>query len=779
VVKRSKRSGCAKFRCAVERLENRELLSTLIEGSAANNLTGTTVAPVGNIFDDSSAGMVGDDFAISAPGARGNAGDVYIVFGGSHLDPQPPALQGCIAPPTRALSCSLIDTYLANHVALRILGDEPGDLFGYSVTGVGDVIGDSRPDVLIGAPFAFNSGFESSGRAYLIGGEVIASVISAARTGGGTTVATIDLSQPILDTTTIRIFDGFSAGDEAGNSVSGLGTGYFIVSAPLNGAAPKLERGAVYVFAPLRGVTGNGVLTPIATVRGPSLGAHLGGVPASELLSTGFRGYGVSGIRNPALIPVADDNVSQEARYSVIGNTTPDVLVGAPDACVDNDCTTLDAERHGIGYLLSGTGLITVGGTYDLSSDVDLKALDAIPVQGADNGDRFGAAVSSAGNLDGDSISDFMFGAPNRDIPGPTPGSGLPNAGEVYVVFGREVLTTPFPDGECQGDPGRPGGQQQNFRQCRDATGLVVPLDAGSFSQTGTSVGLILRGESANERAGAALADAGNFVDPLGRTALTNPAPVGVNEIVIGAPFHDLVLPSNIFPAAGRAYVVFGTTEFQLVSGQIANLGLLDDSARGQVIDGRESNGHYGISVNAAGNAFDPTGVTGGDLLIGANQVDVALATGVALNAGEVEIFFGSTGGGGGGGLFPISALPFVQPGTFGPQIYVGGYWSFTNTMPPAGNVVYYPLVPSRPSDILLNPPATNSLVPAGAVGPFVSAFPLGAPMYLPGQTRAKKGKLAKKIAIVTPAALEGEPDAKALLRLAKRAAKHSDSLTD
>jgi hypothetical protein len=737
VVQRSKRKrpDRSRVRCHVERLENRELLSTLMEGLAANNLTGSSVAPLGNIFDDVSDGTVGDDFAISAPAAGANKGEVYVVFGGGHLDEQPPVVNGCIARPTRVQNCNLIDTYLSDRVAVRIIGERAGDEFGYSVTGVGDVVGDSRPDILIGAPFALNSGLESSGRAYLIGGEVIAAAISAARALGGSAVATIDLAQPIVAATTIRVFDGVSAGDQAGNSVTGLGTGYIMVGAPKNGTGLKQERGAVYVFAPLRGITGAGFLTPISTVSGPSFNAHLGGVPAEELTSTGFRGYGVSGIRNPALVPVQDDVAANEAKYSVLGSTTPDAIAGAPDACVDNDCLTLDAERHGIAYLLSGAALITLGGTYDLSSDTDLKLLAAIPVQGAGDGDRFGATVSSAGDLDDDGISDFMIGAPDRDIASAAQNQpGLTNAGEIYIVFGREVFSIPFPDGVCQSDPGRVGGANQNFRQCRDATGLVVPLNAGFFSRTGNSVGVILQGESANERAGAALAEAGNFVDPLGRSALLTPELVGVNEILIGAPFHDLSTPSQFFQAAGRAYVLFGTSKLQLSSGEIVNLGLLDDTNRGLIIDGRESNGHYGISVNAAGNAHDPLGITGGDILVGASNIDVTLNGLVAPNVGEVEIFFGSTGGAT-GVISQIGTLPFVQPGTYGPQIFIGGYWSFTNTMPPAGSVVLFPLVPSQPTDLILNPPATAPMLPAGSVGPFIAAFPYSAPLFLPGQS--------------------------------------------
>lgn len=719
MVKRAKQSNGARVRHGVERLEDRELLSNLIEGLAPNDLAGTTVSPLGNIFDDSAAGLVGDDFAISAPGARVGAGDVYIVFGGPYLNPQPAAQQGCIQPPARVQSCSLLNTYLSNRVALRILGARAGDLAGFSVAGVGNAIGDSRPDVLIGAPGALNSGGVASGRVYLIGGEQIASVISTARTAGGTAVATIDLGTVPTNcnsgpTVTIRCFDGVGDGDQAGNSVAGLGEGFFIVGAPRNGSAPKQERGAVYVFAPLRGTTGSGTLSQISTVLGPSFGAHLGGVPFEELTATGYRGYGVSGIGNPALIPVADE-LPIDPRYDVLGGFEPDALVGAPDACTDNACTSLAADRNGLGYLLSGTGLITIGGTFDLSEDADLKSLSAIPVQGAGNGDRFGSAVGSGGDFDGDNQSDFMFSAPRRDVGATT------NAGEIYFVFGREVDDTPFPDGNCQSALSFIGAQM-NFRQCRDAAGSVVPLNAGAFIAPGNLVGLTLRGDRINEQAGVALADAGNVVDPAGFSAVGGTGQIGVNEIVIGSPFRDLGIIAPI-PAAGRAYVLFGSTNYQSVSGESRVLGLIGPIGTGQIFDGRAANGHYGISVAGAGNLHDPVGAVGDEVLIGANHIDVTIppATTPSLDVGEVELLFGSTTV----PLSPfivISPLPFVQPGPFGPQIIAGGFWSFTNHQPPAGSVSQFPFVSSQPQGDFLFPPYTLAMLPNGSLGPFVPA---------------------------------------------------------
>lgn len=729
MVKRTKRKTGANRRVGLEHLEDRELLSTLLEGLAANNLTGSVVAPVGQIFDDPAAGMVGDDFAISAPMANGQTGEVYIIFGGPHLNQQPPVQQGCVNPPARVQDCNLIDTYLANRVALRIVGARPGDEFGFSVAGVGNVIGDSRPDVLIGAPFALNAGFESSGRAYLIGGEVIASVISAARAAGGNARATIDLSQPILPATTIRVFDGEVAGDQAGNSVAGLGSGHFIIGSPKFGFAPAEERGKVYVFAPLYGVSDSGFLSPLSTVLGPSAGAHLGGVPAEELTTTGFRGYSVTGMRNPALIPVADEQPN-DPRYNVLGGLEPDALVGAPDACLDNSCTLGSTDRNGAAYLLSGTGLITIGGAFDLSSDADLKALSAIAVRGGSTGDRLGATVSSAGNFDGDpnDTSDFMIAAPRRDVVG---GTTLIDAGEVYLVFGREVDDVPFPDGNCHSSS-VPTGPQVNFRQCRDAAGLVVPLDASTFVAPGNLVGLTLRGDLTNEQAGVALAEAGNVVDPTGVSAVAAPSEFGVNEIVIGAPFRDI----GAFPglhAAGRAYVMFGSGGYQNVSGESRTLSLIGPIGTGNIFDGRNANDHYGISVAGAGNPVDPVGAVGDDVLIGANQVDVILPPAVtpSPNVGEVELLFGSTAAGA-GSIFLPSPFPFVQPGPFGPQIISGGWWSYSNFQPTAGSVSQFPFVSSQVQGDFLFPPYTLPMLPNGSMSPALPSNSIASTTFYP-----------------------------------------------
>ena len=361
-----------------------------------------------------------------------------------------------------------------------------------------------------------------------------------------------------------------------------------------------------------------------------------------------------------------------------------------------------------------------------------------------------------------------MFSAP-LNAPGGT--GAATEAGKVYVVFGREVLApgdaepandpvpngnplVPFQDTVHPGNQGKclttrnPNEAVQLgssattlFRQCTDGL-RVFPLNAGDFETTNLHIGLSLRGEAAGDRLGTSLADGRDFQGPLTFLATNQ---VRVSDILIGAPFHDVTTPDKrVHPRAGKAYVVTGDTNLHSVSGDFRSM--LDSKDFGVPIDGHSDGDNYGICVAAAGNVFDPPGSSGDDILIAANHSEANINNAIQIDVGETELFFGSAGGG--AGAVGANPLPFIQPGPYGPQYLIGGFWSFLRQTPLAGTVVLPPLVPSRVRDVTFNvtdpskplvlppaqpPTATSGLFPPGTVGPFAPALPYGQPLFLPG----------------------------------------------
>jgi hypothetical protein len=652
-------------------LEPRELL-TLIDGRVLGDEAGLAVAPAGNILDDTPTGLTGDDFLVAAPLAdpvvagatRSNAGEVYVVFGRPGLDS------------TTNLS---FNTLLNNGEALLIVGERSEDRAGFSVAGVGDVIGDSRPDILIGAPFAESiddSATDNRGRAYLIGGEFIFNVLQARTTGQP---AVIDLAN-LSDTQVWRIYQGGIPGDQAGQSVTGMAAGtsgqeFIAIGAPFAerlGDPTDDDRGAVYVVGPGErdaGLPRVSIVSDLVvagranSMSGPSSGAHLGAA--------------VAGLSEPALSSTINS-------FSANGDSVPDLLVGAPDALRDGS----DTERPGRLYFVPGDQLTDTASRedFDLSVNERVVALGAIPVEGAGSGDMLGFAVSGAGDLDVDGFTDFMFSAPLRDF-----SITRQDAGEVYVVFARNF---------------EPAGTTcQRFCQKQDADGTVIPLNVTDFVQRTTALGVTIQGANAFDQAGRSLNEGFNIQDVTARVTIEV-----ATDILIGAPFADVPNPlGSPFFDAGRAYVLFGNRDYQNAAGSALSLATLDEAVfntSGRVFNGRASGDNYGIAVAAAGQVAAPAGTTGFDFLVGAR--------GVTMATGQVELSFGF---GGGPIATPIptggTGLPFIQPGPVGPQLFVGGFVSFTNQTPPAGAAAPFPLQ-------------------AGVIAPFIAPTAFGSEIFLP-----------------------------------------------
>jgi hypothetical protein len=165
---------------------------------------GDSVAGVGDVNGDGLA-----DMAVGDPDAGNNgrpySGSVWAVFGKrSQTDVQLGAL---------GAGGFRVDGARANEPGF--LGDQAG----WSLDGAGDVNGDGRADVLIGAPGASNNGLRFSGSAYVVFGKTsTANVDLAALGAGGDRIDGAGGGTPPNPPN-----DFGTLGDQAGFSVAGAG----------------------------------------------------------------------------------------------------------------------------------------------------------------------------------------------------------------------------------------------------------------------------------------------------------------------------------------------------------------------------------------------------------------------------------------------------------------------------------------------------------------------------------------------------------------------------
>jgi hypothetical protein len=357
--------------------------------------------------------------------------------------------------------------------------EEEGGCFGFAVSGAGDVDGDGRPDVIVGA-YRENPNVvpADGGRAYVFSGP----------TG-------VLLSTLVSPNEQVLGYFGFSvsgAGDLDGDGYSDLVVGAYK-------EVFSLAAGRAYTFSGLTGA----VLDTLAPPEEPPLGEF---------------GFSVSGAGD-----VDDDGYA-------------DVVVGAP---LEGPATT--PPNRGKAYVFSGNGggllytlLSPVGepfGYFGFSvsgaGDVDNDQCDDVIVgaygersgSSPDDAGRafvfagrsgallstltspseelngyFGYAVSDAGDVNGDGWADVVVGAPTEN-----PGVALEDAGRAYAIAPVEVGVRDGPG------TNRPGGVRFFGPHPNPTTGAVtlmvnVPdgqhrgITVGLYDATGRLVDQVLGG---------------------------------------------------------------------------------------------------------------------------------------------------------------------------------------------------------------------------------------------------------------------------------------------
>ena len=325
-----------------------------IEGARASERDGWTVAPARDVNGDGRADMlVGALFADY--NLRESSGSAYVVFG--------------------TATTATVDLAMLGDRGFRIDGAAARDFAGEAIAPAGDVNGDGKGDVLVGATFADNNGRESSGSAYVVLGK--------------STGATVDLAA--LGDQVLRV-DGVAAGDGVGaavaaDDVDGDGRTDLLVGAPFADNNGRQGSGSVYVVSE----TGSS-----ATV---DLAAHGGDVRIDGAATLDLAGGSVS--------VVGDVN----------GDARADAMLGA-------------AGAEGEGRRDSGSAYVVYLSRSGPTVDLAAATAPGFRIGGAGPEDAAGTAVAAAGDVNGDGRADALVGAPFADL------AGRANAGAAYVVYG-------------------------------------------------------------------------------------------------------------------------------------------------------------------------------------------------------------------------------------------------------------------------------------------------------------------------------------------------------
>jgi hypothetical protein len=426
-------------------------------------------------------------------------------------------------PPAFAATIQL--SSLDGSSGFRLDGVAQDDRSALAVKSAGDVNGDGINDLLIGA-YGMDHNGSKSGSTYVVFGKNTEV--------DGTFAATLNLSS--LDGSDGFRLDGGATEDYSGIAVSsagdinGDGIDDLLIGA-FRADNDAFKSGTSYVvFGKNTAVDGEFA----ATLNLSSLSG-----------SNGFRldGVGVLDMSGHAVSAAGDVN----------GDGIDDLLIGAYGTDLDNL-----KGSSGSTYVVFGKNTAVDG---EFVPAFDLSSLDGSTGFRLD-GDAFdirsGSAVSSAGDVNGDGISDLLIGAYKA--------SNL--AGFTYVVFGKDTAMA------------------GNF-----ASTILL-------SSVNGSDGFRLDGEVSFDQSGREVSSAGDINDD------------GIDDLLIGARFAD---PNG--SSSGSTYVVFGKNT--ALDGSFAAtipLSSLDGNS-GFRLDGVAAGDQSGSAVSSAG---DVNGDGIDDLVIGA-----------------------------------------------------------------------------------------------------------------------------------------------------------------
>jgi hypothetical protein len=637
-------------------------VDVILTGSNAQDNFGLSVSASGDVNANGFA-----DVIVGAPGSDGggtNAGRAQIYYGGNPMNNSVDVtLNGltaqdnfgtsvsyagdvngdgfsdviCGAPNNDAAGTNAGRAYVylgsnpMNTTAdLTITGAAANDIFGYSVSGNGDVNGDGYSDVVSGAPLN-DAGGSYSGSVYVyFGGATLDNTVDVTLAGmtgenfghsvsiqgdlNGDGYSDILAGAPnngavFTDAGRTYVYYGGSSVDNirdvmfsGENSLDNLGfkvayagdvngDGYtdILAGAPFNNAGGTAA-GKVYLY--MNSMTGSDIADEYFTGS-----AAYDGLGCSVSGAGDVNGDGYSDL----IVGALDYNSSQGIAYiffggSVLDNTADVTMIG--EAAIDYFGQAVsragDVNSDGFADVIVGAsgndaGGSTAGRAYIYFGGASMNNSADVVITGAAAFDNLGWSVASAGDVNGDGYSDVVIGVPGDNA----------YAGKGVIYFGGQSMNNVadvdlyggnFPNDLCgyavstAGDINGDGfddvivGSIYNDDAGTDAGSAYLYL--GGSTMNGTS-DLYLTGEATGDYFGSSVSSAGDVNND------------GFTDFVVGA-------PDGGFNGAGKAYVYFGGNSLN----NVADV----------TITGNENN-YLGSSISTAG---DVNGDGYSDVIVGA-----------------------------------------------------------------------------------------------------------------------------------------------------------------